>query len=519
VHRSHASHLERAAEAPAATARLIGVIDVGSNTARLELFRASMVGAVRAIDERKEIPRLGLHTASDGRLAPEAMARGVSALKRFGQVLEEFGPARVYAVATSAVRDAPNAPEFLAQVQKASGLSLRVLSGVEEARYAYLGVASAWELDNDLVCDLGGGSLQVVEVRRGRLQNSVSLPLGALRLTQRYLSHDPPKERELQELRDSVRETLRAALKAFGGSRYRVFGVGGSVRALARASIDLRDYPIARVHGYELREHDLEALEEILVDMPSAKRRAIPGMGSDRADVIVAGLLVFEELVRASGADGITVSGTGIREGVALEAIGAELPAPADELVRRSVAAAAEGLAFDLRHGEAVAEVAGQLFDVMRPLHGWSDSERRALTVAAWMHDVGIGVDLWRHARHSSYLVRNIPLWGLDQREVLLASMATYLHEGEDPPSSWRKEFLPILQSGDIDCARGLGAIVRSAELLQAARPRFAVVSGGKALSVELGDAAAAGLDPRALEKARRSLERAFALEVRNRDS
>jgi exopolyphosphatase/guanosine-5'-triphosphate,3'-diphosphate pyrophosphatase len=519
MQRASAGTAERSGDRAGASQRLVAVVDVGSNTVRLEMFRASTAGAVRAVDERKEVPRLGLGTLHDGSLSPEAMTRGVAALRRFGSVLGELGAARVFAVATSAVRDAPNGPEFLSRVQRSAGLTLRVLSGVEEARYAYLGVASAWELSNDLVCDLGGGSLQVVEVRRGRLQNSVSLPLGALRLTQRFLVNDPPKERELDRLREGVRDTLRASLRAFGGSGYRIFGVGGSVRALARASIDLRDYPIARVHGYTLRERDLEALEELLVDMPAAKRRAIPGIGADRADVILAGLVVFQELLRAAEAEGIVVSGTGIREGVALEAIGAALPVPADELVQRSVEAAADGLVFDLVHGERVAAVAGALFDLLRPVHRGGVSERRALTVAAWMHDAGVSVDIWRHARHSAYLLRNIPLWGLDQREVLLASMAAYLHEGDDPPSAWRKELLPILQSGDVETARGLGAMLQVSELLQAAQPKFALLAGGKALSVDLGDAAAAGLDPRALEKSRKAIERAFPLEVRYRDS
>ena len=493
----------------------IGVIDVGSNTVRLVVFRPSAGGAVRAVEERKEVPRLGAGTRADGSLAPEAMERGIATLRRFGQTLGELRVPKVLAVATSAVRDAPNAPDFLGQVQRASGLSLRVLTGSEEARYAYLGVASAWELDHDLVCDLGGGSLQIVEVRKGRMRNSVSLPLGALRLTQRFLPHDPPKEREVESLRESVRETLRGALDAFGGRTYRIFAVGGTIRALARAAIDIRGYPIARVHGYQIRGHDLDALFELLSDMPATKRRAVPGIGGDRVDVVVAGLVVFQELLRAADARTITVSGTGIREGIVLEVTGAALPAPAEELARRSVAAAAEGIVFSLPHGERVAAVALELFDLVAEEAGWGPSERRALAVAGWMHDAGISVDLWRHARHSAYIIRNYPIWGLDPREVLLASMAAYLHEGDPVPSSWRKEFLPILREADLDTARSLGAILQVAELLHVAAPRFARVGGGKVLSIALGDARAAGLNPKALEKARKPLERELRLELR----
>ena len=519
MQRSVAGATERDSSRANEPAGRVGVIDLGSNTARLEIFRTSAAGAVRAIDQRKEVPRLGLKTLPDGSLAPEAIQRGVAALQRFAALLREMGSPRTLAVTTSAVREAPNAPEFLSQVQRSSGLSLRVLSGLEEARYAYLGVASAWELGTALVCDLGGGSLQIVEVRDDRLHNSVSLPLGGLRLTQRFLEHDPPKSHELDELRQAVRKAIDGALEAFGGRRYQIFGVGGTVRALARASIDLRGYPIARVHGFPLRDRDLSAIFELLVDAPASKRNGIVRIGSDRADVILAGLIVFEEIVRAADAGWITVSGTGIREGIALEVAGAELPAPAAQLAYRSVAAAAEGISFSLEHGERIAKVAGALFDLVAEGRNWGDGERLALTVGAWMHDAGVAIDLWRHARHSAYLLRSYPLWGLDQRQGLLASMAAFLHEGDDPPSSWRKEFLPILKPSDLELALGLGAILQVAERLAAAEPRFALTNEGTTLSIELGDARAPGLGTKATEKIRKPLSEALGLEVRFRDT
>lgn len=498
---------------------LVGVIDVGSNTARLEIFRTSVAGAVRAVDQRKEVPRLGLKTGPDGSLSAEAIARGVAAVERFGALLRELGSPRTLAVTTSAVRDAPNAPEFLSQVHKASGISLRVLTGLEEARYAYLGVASAWELGTALVCDLGGGSLQLAEVRGNRLKNSVSLPLGGLRLTQRFLDHDPPKPHELEELRKSVRQAIGGALEAFGGSGYQIFGVGGTIRALARAAIDLRGYPIARVHGYPLRDRDLSGIFELLAEVPSGKRNGIVPIGNDRSDVILAGIVVFEELMEAAKTRQLTVSGTGIREGIALEVVGAELPVPAQTLAYRSIAGAAEGISFSLPHGERVASVAGSLFDLLAPEKQWGRSERLALTVGAWMHDAGVAIDLWRHARHSAYLLRNYPVWGLDQREVLLASMAAYLHEGDDPPSSWRKEFLPILRPADIDVAISLGAILQVAERLAPGDPKFALGNGGKTLTIELEDAGAPGLAHKMFDKVRRSVADGLGLEVKFRDT
>lgn len=508
---------ETPASAPRPSASL-GVLDFGSNTARLVVFEVSSRGSVRPIFEAKDSPRLGLGTTSDGSLAAEAIVRGVATARRFAGLLGSLRVPRTVGVATSATRDAPNGPELLRQVERATGLALRVLSGAEEARFAYLGVAGAWELGDDVICDLGGGSLQLVEVRGGSEQNSVSLPLGALRLAQRFFEHDPPKSREIEALRQHVRGILTSAVEAFGGRSKRVVALGGTVRAFARASIDLKGFPVRRVHGYTLFERDLEALDELLGEMTTEKRRSVPGIGSDRADLVPAGLVVVRELARAFQVDRLLVSGSGIREGVALDAVGAKLPAPAEELIDRSVAAASESFRFRYEHGAEVAASALALFDLIAERFGWTPGERRALRAAAGMHDAGTAVDLWNHPRHSSYLIRNYPLRGLDQRELLLASMIAYLHEGGDPPSEWKKGFLPIVRGPDLAAAVRLGAVLEIAELVAPAGPRFALSGGGKTMALSFSEGAESLLPVRWPEKVRRPMRRALDLELKVHD-
>jgi exopolyphosphatase / guanosine-5'-triphosphate,3'-diphosphate pyrophosphatase len=499
--------------------RALGVMDLGSNTARFVVFEASASGTVRPIFEAKDVPRLGSATGPDSRLSDAAIERGIATVRRFARLVRELEVPRTLAVATSAARDAPNGPEFVRRVERATGVLLHVIPGTEEARYGYLGVASAWPLDHDIVFDLGGGSMQIVEVRDGTLRNSVSLPLGALRLSQRFLDHDPPKRRELDELRTHVRTTLSSVFEAFGGHGYRVNGIGGTVRALARAAIELRAYPVRRVHGYPLYGTEIEALSELLGEMSAEKRRAIPGIGGDRADVVLAGIVVLQELLRATGAERIVVSGTGIREGIALEAIGAKLPAPAATLAERSASAAAESFRFRLDHGRELAATALEMFELLAPRAGWSGSDRLALAVAAWMHDAGTAIDLWEHEAHSAYLIQNYPIWGLDQREVLLASMIAYLHEGSDLPSEWKRGFQPILRASDLETARGLGALLEVAEIVHPGRPRFVVSGGGRTLGVSFSSTADTALTPRWLEKIRKPVEKVLGLELKVRDA
>jgi exopolyphosphatase / guanosine-5'-triphosphate,3'-diphosphate pyrophosphatase len=513
--RSAGSEREREGTRPAST---LGVIDLGSNTSRLVAFEASAAGTVRAFFEGKDVPRLGSGTGPDGRLSDDAMERGVLAVRRFAHVVRDLELPRTLAVATSAVRDAPNGPDFVRKVDRATGVLLRVLTGAEEARYAYLGVASAWELDNDIVFDLGGGSMQLVDVREGRVRNSVSLPLGVLRLSQRFLEHDPPKRREFDELRDHVRETLGSVLEAFGGKSYRLNGIGGTVRSLARATIEIRQYPIRRVHGYPLYATEIEALAELMGEMSAEKRRALPGIGGDRADVVLAGIVVLEELLRATGAERVVVAGTGIREGLALESIGAKLPASAVQLAERSIAAASESFAFRIEHGREVAHVALSLFDLLAPRFEWGRGERIALTVAAWMHDAGTAIDLWQHATHSAYLIQNYPIWGLNQREVLLASMIAYLHEGDDLPSGWKRAYQPIIRASDLDAARRLGVVLECAEMTEAGHPRFSLGGSGHVLTVAFSASADTALSPRWSDKIRKPMERTLELEVKVRE-
>ncbi len=497
---------------------LLGVIDVGSNTARCVVFETSSAGTIRPVYETKESPRLGLGTGPDGALSEAAVARGVHTVRRFAASLRRLGVRKVIGVATSAARDAPNGPSFVQEVERATSVRLKIISGTEEARYAYLGVSGTLELRNDLVCDLGGGSLQLAEVRDGALRNSVSLPLGALRLSRRFLEHDPPKRRERDELREHVRSAIRSTIEAFGGHHDRLVAVGGTVRALARASIELTEFPVRRVHGFRLYDRAIEALDELLAEMPASKRKAVPGIGSDRADVVLAGIAVFEELERALGIDHLLVSGAGIREGIALEAVRAKLPVSSETLVDRSVTAAAASFAFDDERGREVGELADRLFGLLAGRHGWGRSERLALRAAAGMHDAGIAVDLWNHAQHSSYLIRNYPIWGLDQREILLASMAAYLHDGDAAPSAWKKRFLPLAGAPELAVALQLGAILQVAKTLADVRPALSLTNGGRTLTVAFSTAGDSALPSRWQETVRKAMERVFGLELRVRD-
>jgi len=492
----------------------LAVIDLGSNTARLAIFEATGEGGLRTIYEVKEVPRLGKGVRKDLSLSPAAVERGLATLVRFSRHLTVMGNPPTIAVATSAVRDAPNGQAFVERIARRTGILMRVIDGEEEARLGYLGVASTWELDRDLIADLGGGSIQLASTRDGHLDRSTSLPLGALRLTQEFLDHDPPKRRELESAEEYVRERLGAASLPRASERLRIFGVGGTIRSLARVAMELREYPVQRVHGYPLSQRDLEVLEGILFEMSASQRREVPGISAARADVIVAGLIVVQALLRRMDKDELLVTGHGIREGAAVERLAIPVPASQEVLAFRSVTAAARGMGFSLVHGEQVRRLALALFDRLQPRYGWTDNDRLVLSVASWMHDVGTVVDAWHHPQHSAYLIRNLANLSLSDRDAVLASLVAYLHEGDEMPEGWAKTWRAILTPGDLQVARQLGTIVYFAETLEGARLNLSLPRGSQRLRLEPHRNVGATVPPRAVERLRKPIERVFELEL-----
>ncbi len=492
--------------------RPFAVIDLGSNSARLVIYRSAPVGPPWSIHESKEYPRLVEGILEDGSIAPRAVRRGIETLARFRKIIDSFGVLDIHAVATSAVRDAPNGPGFIEMIRRRFGIPLRVLSSEDEARYAFLGVASSLPLQKDLIIDLGGGSIQAIQVRDEKLVKSLSLPLGALRLHRRFIDHDPPKPKELHSLEDFVDEELRELDLLRAGKDERIVGVGGTIRSLAHAMQSVREYPLARVHGYVLRTRDLERLYDILSESSTPVRRDIPGLSANRADIIVAGLAVVLGVLHRRRASSLTVSGCGIREGLAQEILDRDLPSSVEVMGQASALASLWASGSDGAHARRVRELALHLFDITRAVHQFGDEERLVLEISALMHDVGSTLSYPSHAAHSAYILRSRPIYGLSHRGFLLASLVVSMHEGSDVPSDTLRRYPLVLEEDDMEVARVLGSILAFSESMGDVRPKPRIVRKGNRLVVSCSRTAA--IDPRLFERASRWLRRHLKLKV-----
>lgn len=301
-------------------------IDVGTNTVLL-LVAERRGGRLVSVVERAEITRLGRGVDATGRLAPEAIAETARVLAAYAEEARRLGAERIACVATSAARDAANGAEFFAAVRAAAGLVPEVVSGDEEARLVY---RSAWRDFGAngtpplpagaalAVLDVGGGSTEFTFGTGPSPAGRTSLRIGAVRLTERHLRHDPPAPGELAAIRTDARaalETLPAAARTLGAGA-RLVAVAGTVTTLSAVAQALATYDGARVHGALLSSDEVEALALRLAALPVAARAALPGMEPKRADVIVAGCVIVLEAMRATGFDLLTVSDRGVRWGL-----------------------------------------------------------------------------------------------------------------------------------------------------------------------------------------------------------
>lgn len=447
----------------------IAIVDLGSNTTRLVIYDYEPGKRFHLVDEVRQVVRLREGMGNTNILRAAAIKRSLNALRMFRALCDALGVEDAVVAATSAVRDAGNSASFLARAEADTGWTLRILSGEEEGYYGALGAVNATGLSTGFVIDLGGGSAQVTEVRGGLPRQSVSLPLGALRLTELFLDSPKVTPEQVEALRSFTREQLEPLdwFQAQPGDG--LVAIGGTIRNLTQIDQAQKRFPLDTVQGYELQADSLHDISERLWRLSLKKRIALKGLRSDRADIIHAGALVFSEMLRYSGFATITISRQGLREGLFYEQFLADQPRPViDNLRRFSVENLARNFDNDDAHSRHVAFLALRMFDQLRTAHQLDDSYRELLWAAGRLHDIGTVVNYQSHHLHSYYIVLNHTLPGYTPRELALIALLCRYHRSKGQPGP--KELASLLQKGDADALVALVGILRLAEFFERGR-------------------------------------------------
>jgi exopolyphosphatase/guanosine-5'-triphosphate,3'-diphosphate pyrophosphatase len=307
----------------------LATIDVGTNTTLLLVARAEASGATMPLEERAEITRLGRGIGSARALGAAEIARTLEVLRDYAEIARRHG-APVAAVGTEALRRAANAADFLRPAAEILGTPVEVIDGEREAALTFRATAASFPAEARggalVVVDIGGGSTEIVVAARGIARFHTSLPLGSVRLTERHVTRDPPRQEEIDAIEREVDAALVGLPLPPAGAT--LVGVAGTVTSLAAMAQGLATYQATRVHGFRLTRAALDAALARLAGSTQAERERMAGLDPRRADVILAGALILARVVRAAAADAVLVSDRGIRWGLLYELLDPRPAAP-----------------------------------------------------------------------------------------------------------------------------------------------------------------------------------------------
>jgi exopolyphosphatase / guanosine-5'-triphosphate,3'-diphosphate pyrophosphatase len=417
-------------------------VDIGANSVRLKI--AALVNhRLSVVHEDREVTRLGESVFRVGVLDPAAMAHTVKVLSRFHKAVQTYGAETVRVVATSALRDANNGAAFKAWVHAATGWQVEIITGLEEGRLIHLGVVSASRLPPGrmLLIDLGGGSCELITSLRGQIEKIYSLPLGAVRLTRTFLQHEPPKKRELQQLKGFIEEEIGRVESELTAPRARLtVATSGTPAALASmwsARSKKRSNTVPR--------EGLVGLTTQLGKMSVDQRRTVKGIGPRRAEIIIGGAMVFSELLTRLHLPEFRYSPLGLRDGILAQMMSDYDVSPG---VRKRIASERENTlakmtahySVDMRYARRVRDLTAELFVGLRP-----DEYADWLAAAAMLQETGSFINRAGRHRHAYYTIAHSEMFGYTIRQRhIIAAIARYVGNSRPTPESGPMRALPM---------------------------------------------------------------------------
>jgi len=493
----------------------IGIIDLGSNSARLVIADMFTDGHYMVVDELKESVRLGQDMDRDGFLKPQRVAETIKTLKMFKRLCDASGVERIVAVATAAVRRAKNQRSFLDEIQATCNLKIRVLSEEEEAILVYRGVINSMDIPKGLILEIGGGSTKIVYYNRRNLLHYASLPFGAVTLTDLF-SNDATPEEAAAHVEEFFTEQLKKLdwLKEVDPEA-QMIGVGGSFRNLFKIVKLVKKYPLDTVHNYNVAVEDFTGIYNMVRALDVEKRKKIKGLSPSRADIMPAAMAIIKSFVEYMNISKFTLGASGLREGLMInQAMPITLEKPISDVLGYSLNTLVKYHGCDVAHVDHVVQLSVQLFKQLRVLHKFSRQYLKILKIAAYMHDCGMRVRYYNHAKHSWYMTLNTAIYGATHREIVLAAFVAGCHNREDINVLDWMRYKDIVLEEDLDAVKKLGVLLRIAECLD--RSAGGLVTGvncdvlGDSVIMKTEVTGDAALEIRSAEKANGEFKKAF---------
>jgi exopolyphosphatase/guanosine-5'-triphosphate,3'-diphosphate pyrophosphatase len=454
----------------------LAAIDIGTNSVHMIVVRVRPDFSFEIVDREKEMVRLGAGGLDGKKLTPEAMNAALQALSKFARLAQSHQVDEVLAVATSATREAENGGAFLRAIERKTGIRARIITGTEEARLIHL--AAVYGVDTPkpaVVIDIGGGSVEITLGSGREVEFARSFKIGVIRLTERFVDSDPISGRDERKMAKFIGEHVNRYIEHIVEKGYdRVIGTSGTILSLGAVAtaIDRGSVP-GEVRNLRVPAKSLRRLRKTAVEMDLEERMHLPGLDPRRADLMVAGSVLLDTLLKRLEADEITLCDLALREGVLLDYIHRHRRDIAridkyPDVRRRSVIELAERCAWEADHSRQVAALALTMFDATKKIHGLGDREREWMEYAGLLHDIGNHISYEKHHRHSYYLIKNGDLRGFEPEEIAIIALITRYHRRAIPQKE--HEGMGELSKEQRRIIAILSAFLRLAETLDRSR-------------------------------------------------
>ena len=447
----------------------LAAIDIGTNSIHMIVVQVRPDLSFEVIDREKDMVRLGAGGLDGRSITPTAMAAALQTLAKFKRVAESHKVDEIVAGATSATREADNGGDFIAEVERLTGIRIRVISGTEEARLIHLAAGYGVDIGGStgVVIDIGGGSVEVTLGTARQMTLGRSFKVGVIRLTERFVKSDPLSGRDEHRLVKHLNREMGDYLDQVAQRGYdRVIGTSGTILSLGSLAAQ-QHVSAEELRNLRVPAKALHRLRKKLTSLTLEERLAVPGLDPRRADLSVAGSVLLDTIIRRLNADEFTLCDLALREGLVLDYIhrnGARIRKVEryPDVRRRSVIELGERCRYWPEHAQQVARLALAIFDQTRSVHGLSDHERDWLEFGALLHDVGVHISYERHNRHSYYLIKNGDLRGFDPQEIEIIALIARYHRLGTPKKS--HSGYGDLKRSKRRAVRALSAMVRLAE-------------------------------------------------------
>ncbi|MEQ1573816.1 MAG: Ppx/GppA phosphatase family protein [Vicinamibacterales bacterium] len=497
----------------------IAAIDIGTNSVHMIIVMVRPDLSFEVVDREKAMVRLGAGGLDGRSLTAEAMAATLQALSKFRRLAESHGVDEILAAATSAIREADNGGAFLSRIERETGIRARVISGAEEARLIHLAAVYGVDVASGLavVIDVGGGSVEITLGSATAIHLARSFKIGVIRLTQRFVKSDPVSARDERRLERHILGEIDRHCEQIAAVGFdRVIGTSGTILSLgAMAATTSRGTPPGELRNLHVSAKQIRRVRKEMVACDIEQRLAWPGLDPRRADLVVAGAVLVDTILRRLGAGELTLCDLALREGLILDYVRRNKRQIAQvdripDVRRRSTLELAERCNYFAEHAQQVTRLALALFDQTRAIHGLTDREREWLEYAALMHDLGTHISYSRHHRHSYYLIKNGDLRGFRPDEIEVMALVARYHRRGTPKRS--HEEYALLTAPLRRTVRMLASILRVAESLD--RSHSQAISGldlqdrGKDLLVVLHTSGDAELEVWATNRHKSPFER-----------